>query len=189
MNKAVFLDRDGTINVEKHYLHRVEDFDFLPDAVDGLRLLQKAGFKLIIITNQSGIARGYYTEEDYRVLNGWMLAELKRRGINIDAAYYCPHLPGAKIEKYRQVCSCRKPALGLFNQAVEDFDIDLAQSFAIGDKRRDCAICEMTACRGFLIGENEDVEILAAAKEGKYKNIRYTRDLLEAARIIVEETK
>ena len=154
-NKAIFLDRDGTINVDKGYVYKIEDFEFLPGAIEALRLLQEAGFILIIITNQSGIARGYYTKEDFERLNRWMLTELERHGVHIAAVYYCPHLPAEKgenipleLKKYRINCSCRKPKLELFEKAIRDFNIDLSQSFAIGDKPRDCTICEVTECRG-----------------------------------------
>ena len=108
-NRAVFLDRDGTINEDRHYLYKIEDFAFLPGVVEALRLLQEAGFLLIVVTNQSGIGRGYYTEADFQKLNTWMLSELKHQGITVAATYYCPHLPDAKIPQYRKDCDCRKP--------------------------------------------------------------------------------
>ena len=161
-NKAIFLDRDGTINVDKGFVYKVEDFEFLPGATEGLKILHEAGFLLIIITNQSGIARGYYTEEDFESLNSWMLTELEKHGVHITAVYYCPHLPReegeesipSELKQYRINCLCRKPKLELFERAIKDFNIDLSQSFAIGDKPRDCAICEVTNCRGFLITKN-----------------------------------
>ena len=187
MNKAVFLDRDGTINVEKNYLHKIEDFEFLPGVIEGLSLLNNAGYKLIIVTNQSGIGRGYYTENDFITLNNWMLDELKSNGIIISKVYYCPHLPDAKIEKYRMDCECRKPKLGMYHQAIRDFDIDLSQSFVIGDKIRDCAICEQTDCRGFLIANNEKSEIIEDVKNGKYKRVNYQSCLLDCAKYIINQ--
>ena len=172
-NRAVFLDRDGTINADKNYLYRAEDFEFLPGAVEALKLLQDSGYLLIIITNQSGIARGYYTEDDFRTLTEWMLGRLKEAGVNIARVYYCPHLPDAKIPEYRKICTCRKPETGLFEQAIRDYDIDMAESYAIGDKMRDCAICEKTPCRGFLIGGKSDSE-----------RVKTVSSLLEAAKII-----
>ena len=187
MNKAVFLDRDGTINVEKNYLHKIEDFEFLPGVIEGLSLLNNAGYKLIIVTNQSGIGRGYYTENDFVTLNNWMLDELKSHGIIISKVYYCPHLPDAKVEKYRMDCECRKPKLGMYNQAIRDFDIDLSQSFVIGDKIRDCAICEQTDCRGFLIANNEKSEIIEDVKNGKYTHVNYQSCLLDCANYIINQ--
>lgn len=186
MNKAIFLDRDGTINVEKHYLYKIEDFEFLPGAIAALKKLQDAGFLLIIITNQSGIARGYYSQEDFLKLNKWMLEELKRHDVIISDVYYCPHLPDARIKKYRKTCECRKPKLGLFEQAVIEYNIDLSHSFAIGDKLRDCAICENTDCRGFLIGFQEKKEVIEEVKSGKKRNICYAASLSDCADRIIK---
>ena len=185
MNKAVFLDRDGTINVDKAYLSRVEEFEYLQGVIEGLRMLQDSGFILIIVTNQSGIARGYYSEEDFLELNEWMLSDLKKKGIKIAKVYYCPHHPNGKIEKYKMDCNCRKPKLGMYEEAIEDFDIDLSQSFAIGDKIRDSVICEKTSCRGYLISNLEKENIVDDVKSGKYRNIEYAVDLLTAAKKIV----
>ena len=183
-NKAIFLDRDGTINVEKDYLYKISDFEFLPGVIDALRQLQDAGYLLIIVTNQSGIARGYYTEDDYRLLNDWMLEELKNQGINTTAVYYCPHHPEAKIAAYRINCGCRKPKLGMYELAVKEFNIDLSQSYAIGDKIRDCAICERGA-QGYLIHHNEKPEVVEAVKNGEYERVRYAENLLAAAQKIL----
>ena len=185
MNKAVFLDRDGTINIEKNYLYKVEDFEFIPGAIEGMRMLQEAGFILVIVTNQSGIARGYYTEDDFAVLNSWMIDELRENGVDITAIYYCPHLPNATIKKYSANCDCRKPLTGMYERAVNDYDIDLSQSYAIGDKIRDCEVCNKTQCRGFLVGENESDDIIEQTKNGALVGIEYATDLLEAARKII----
>lgn len=187
MNKAVFLDRDGTLNIEKNYIHRIEDFDFIPGIIDGLKILQHEGYLLIIITNQSGIGRGYYKKEDFMKLNDWMLRELSNQGVLITKIYYCPHLPDARIKEYRKICNCRKPALGLYEQAIKEFDIDISKSYAIGDKIRDCTICEKSKCKGFLIGRNENAEIIDAVKNGVYRNIGYEIDLLSCAKQIVRK--
>lgn len=146
-NRVVFLDRDGTINIDKNYLYRKEDFEYLDGAVEGLRKLQAAGFLLIIVTNQSGIARGLFTEEEYKMLEHWLIDDLKNKGVNISKSYYCPHHPEAINPTYRKKCKCRKPELGMFEEAIRDFNVDLENSFAIGDKKRDLAICQrMSAC-------------------------------------------
>lgn len=175
--KAVFLDRDGTINVEKNYLYKIDDFEFIDGVLEALKELSDAGFLLIIITNQSGIARGYYTEKDYGILNSWLLETFAKNGIKISASYFCPHLPDATVEKYRTVCTCRKPNTGLFEQAVKDFNIDLKRSFAIGDKIRDLAICEKSECKGFLIGDNEETEIINKARKCEFKNIVWKKNI------------
>lgn len=185
MNKAIFLDRDGTINVEKNYLYKIEDFEFLPGVIDGLKLLQDAGYLLIIITNQSGIGRGYYTERDFKLLNDWMISFLNEKGVIISQVYYCPHLPNALIEEYRMDCECRKPKLGLFYEAVKDFDLDISKCYSIGDKIRDCAICQYTSCRGFLIGTNETPSIISKVMNNNYQNIKYEMSLLKCAERII----
>lgn len=179
LKKAVFLDRDGTINVEKNYLYKIEDFEFIDGVLKALRELSDAGFLLIIITNQSGIARGYYTEKDYGLLNSWLLETFAKNGIKISASYFCPHLPDASVERYRTICNCRKPNTGLFEQAVKDFNIDLKKSFAIGDKIRDLAICEKSDCKGFLIGNNEKPEIIDKARNCEFPNIVWKKNMLD----------
>ena len=165
-NKAAFLDRDGTINVDKDYLYKIEDFEYLPHSIEGLRLLQEQGFLLVIITNQSGIARGYYTEEDYHIMDNWMKTDLLSKGIKVAAAYYCPHLLDGKIKKYALQCNCRKPAVGLFEKAVTEFDLDPSQCIAIGDRERDLCYCTDNGCRGYLIDRNGRYpDILSVARE------------------------
>lgn len=186
MNKAIFLDRDGTINVEKNYLYKIEDFEFLPGVVDALKQLQQAGYMLIIITNQSGIARGYYTEKDFLKLNDWMVTQLKIQDVIIAQVYFCPHLPDAEVEEYRKDCNCRKPKLGMYQQAVTDYNIQLSKSYVIGDKIRDCAICEKTACKGFLVEESEKPEIIEKVKNGGYERVSYAKSLADAAKMILQ---
>lgn len=186
MNKAVFLDRDGTINVEKEYLYRIQDFEFIPGVVEGLLKFQNAGYLLIIITNQSGIGRGYYTENDFHILNGWMQEQFRQKGVSITDIYFCPHLPEAKVGKYRMVCRCRKPLLGMFEQAINVYNIDLSRSWTIGDKIRDLSLCEKTFCRGYLVGSSESADIICKVKNGEVRNVSYASSLLEAANNIFE---
>lgn len=181
MKKAVFLDRDGTINVEKNYIYRIEDFEFLPGALKGMKLLSEADFLLIVITNQSGIARGYYSEDDYQILNSYMLKKCEEYGVKITDTLYCPHLSEAKVDQYRIECNCRKPKTGLFMKAVEEYGIDLSESYAIGDKMRDLAICEESNCNGFWITDDGT---------GRYSDkIEMVKSLFEAAQIILNTKK
>lgn len=156
MNKAVFLDRDGTINVDKDYLYKIDDFEYLPGAVEGLKLLQELGYLLIVVTNQSGIARGFYTEKDYQAIDQWMKDDLESKGVTITDSYYCPHLPGAPIKEYDVLCDCRKPKLGLYYRAIEVWDLDIDKCIAIGDKVRDLEICNVSGCKGYLLSESGD---------------------------------
>jgi D-glycero-D-manno-heptose 1,7-bisphosphate phosphatase len=184
MNKAVFLDRDGTINIEKHYMYKIEDFEFIPFVIEAMQLLQNNGYRLIIITNQSGIARGYYTEYDFEKLSAWMKNELKKHQIKIDGIYYCPHHPKAEIQKYKINCKCRKPNTELFEKATRDFLIDLSQSYTVGDRIRDCTISEKTKCKGYLVGYNEEEKIIKDVKAGLIKRVNYVENLYEFAKLI-----
>ncbi len=150
--KALFLDRDGTINVEKNYVYKIEDFDFQPGIFELIHEYQKDGFLIFVITNQSGIARGFYTEKDLEIVNNWMLKQFKSKGIEITKIYFCPHHPEITGE-----CNCRKPLPGMINQAIQEFEISPVNSVLIGDKKRD---------------------ILAGKKAGVGKNL-YIQNLLQ----------
>jgi D-glycero-D-manno-heptose 1,7-bisphosphate phosphatase len=178
MNKAIFLDRDGTINVDKKYVHNISDFEFIPGVITAMSSLQVAGYMLVIITNQSGIARGYYSEHQIQILNEWLRKTLLTQNILISGIYYCPHHPEASIARYRKDCDCRKPKLGLFYQAVEELAIDLDHSYTIGDRMRDLAICEASGCKGYLIGDIEHPLDLPA-------NIKIKPSLAMAAKSIL----
>ncbi|WP_373005298.1 D-glycero-beta-D-manno-heptose 1,7-bisphosphate 7-phosphatase [Sulfurimonas sp.] len=132
MNRALFLDRDGVINVEKDYLYKIEDFEFIDGIFELCRYYQKQGFIIVVVTNQSGIVRDYYTEEDFAILTSWMLEEFSSKDIDIKKVYYCPHHPDISGE-----CRCRKPNPGMLLQAAEELNIDLKNSIIIGDKERD----------------------------------------------------
>jgi len=132
MQKALFLDRDGVINVEKDYLYKVEDFEFIEGIIELCKYYQSAGYMLIVVTNQSGIARKYYSENDFSELTTWMIKEFANNNVNITKVYHCPHHPSISGE-----CSCRKPHAGMLISAKEKFDIDLNKSIIIGDKERD----------------------------------------------------
>jgi D-glycero-D-manno-heptose 1,7-bisphosphate phosphatase len=134
---AVFLDRDGVINVDSGYVGHWDSFVFLPGAVDAMRTLYEAGYVLVIVTNQSGIGRGFYTEEDFHRLTEQMSEELSQQGVSVAGVYFCPHLPEATLPKYRKTCKCRKPSPGLIHRAIEDLDIDLTRSAMVGDKVSD----------------------------------------------------
>ena len=132
MQKALFLDRDGVINVEKDYLYRVEDFEFIDGIFDLISYYQKLDYKIFVVTNQSGIARGYYSENDFKHLTEWMISEFLKYDIKIEQVYFCPHHPDISGE-----CSCRKPKPGMILEAAKIYNIDLEHSIMIGDKERD----------------------------------------------------
>lgn len=150
MRRAVFLDRDGTLNVEKEYLYRIVDFEFIPGTVEAIRLLNDAGFLVVVVTNQSGVARGYYTEEDVESLHRHIAAELQKSGARVDAWLYCPHHPDGR-GSYSLPCSCRKPLPGMLKEAARRYDIDLASSVMIGDKLADISAGQAAGCRTILV--------------------------------------
>jgi D-glycero-D-manno-heptose 1,7-bisphosphate phosphatase len=137
VERAVFLDRDGVINVERAYVHQVADFAFIAGSVPALVRLRAAGWKLVVVTNQSGIARGYYSEAQYQALTAHMQQQLAQAGAPLDAVLHCPHLPDAEVPAYRRACNCRKPAPGMVLQAAHALSIDLARSVLVGDKLSD----------------------------------------------------
>lgn len=149
--KAVILDRDGIINEDAGFVYRVEDFRFRPGIVDLLRDLGLDGYGLFVITNQSGIARGMYTEDDVRKLHEHMLAELSKEGIEIRDIYVCPHHPEGTVPRYSLPCDCRKPHSMLFQRARKEHHIDVAASWSLGDRLRDCEAAKRAGFRTILL--------------------------------------
>ena len=188
MNKAVFLDRDGTINEERNYLYRIEDFAYMDGVIEALHFLKELGYLLIVITNQSGIARGYYTEEEFLRLNQWMLEDLEQKGIHISEVYYCPHHPDGIVKKYVARCRCRKPGTELFWKAQEAFQIDMGRSYAIVDKMRDVSICRESGVQGIILGESGNDKSNISKPDGQ-GTIWRCGSLFEAAERITKENK
>lgn len=137
MNKAFFLDRDGVINIDHGYVHKTEEFDFLPGVFEACKRINDMGYKIIVVTNQAGIARGYYTEADFHLLTNHMIQQFKKNDVEITDVYFCPHHPDIDNEKYPRECDCRKPAPGMIIEASIKHDIDLSQSVMVGDKMSD----------------------------------------------------
>lgn len=137
MNKALFLDRDGIINVEKNYVHKIEDVDFVDGIFDLVLCANRADYLVIVVTNQAGIARGYYSEEDFHLLMTWMKNEFSARACRIDAIYFCPYHPELGIGSYRQSSKNRKPEPGMFFDAALDLNVDLKKSIMVGDRISD----------------------------------------------------
>lgn len=149
--RAVFLDRDGTINVEKDYLYKIEDFEFIPGAPEAIKRLKDAGFLVIVVSNQSGVARGYFDEEAVEALHHHLQAELAAYDTSIDAFYFCPHHPEHGVGDYKISCDCRKGGAGMLLQAAEEHDIDLHGSFMIGDKLADVEAGQGAGCQSIMV--------------------------------------
>ena len=181
-NKFVLLDRDGVINVEKSYLHKIEDFEYEKNVVEGLLKLRDLGYRFAIITNQAGIARGYYTEEDYLKLQSFIEDDLFKKGIKIEKSYFCPHHPNV-TGKYGVECDCRKPNTGNFELAIKEFDIDVKNSFMIGDKITDLIPAEKLGITPILVKTGYGLESLKKL-EGTKLNSIVVNDILDFSEVL-----
>jgi D,D-heptose 1,7-bisphosphate phosphatase len=164
-NKALFFDRDGTLNIDTHYLHDPADFVWVEGAVDAIHWVNERGYLVIVVTNQSGIARGYYDEADVHRLHDWMNAELAKCGAHIDAFYYCPHHMDGSVPAYTKSCDCRKPAPGMLLRAIAEHDIDPAVSYLFGDAQSDVAAAANAGIRGVRYTGGSLLECVRAAVE------------------------
>ena len=149
--RAVFLDRDGTLIEEVGYLDRKERVELYPWTIDAIRALNRASFHVVLITNQSGVARGFFTEAVVEDVHQHLAALLESGGARVDAYYYCPHHPDGKVEQYAVRCDCRKPARGLVDRAVRELGVDPARSFVVGDRWLDIELARAVGARGVLV--------------------------------------
>lgn len=181
MNKAVFLDRDGTLIEECHFLSDPEKVKLLPGVSDGLRKFREAGFLLVMVSNQSGVARGLMSEGDVEIVNERVELLLDQEGVPLDAVYYCPHYPEGKIPKYAVECSCRKPQPGMALLAAKEQDLDLSRSYMIGDKSSDMEFGKNAAMRGMIM-----VETGYGKSGGERTFYQSAKDFSEAAEQILQ---
>lgn len=178
--KAVFLDRDGTLIRDVNYLCRVDQIEMIPGVAEALRLLHSAGFKLVMITNQSSVARGYLSENLLHEIHHVIEARLEREGASLDAIYYCPHHPTAGIGALRMVCECRKPKTGMIDRAVSELGLDLKLSFMVGDQLTDMELASAVGARGILLDAEGRF-----SKRDSFESFSIVADLHQAARCIV----
>ena len=162
-NKAIFFDRDGTLNVDVDFLHEVEKFKWVDGAIETIKFCNDNGYLAIVITNQSGVARGFYTEDDVNKIHQYMNDELAKINAHIDAFYYCPHHINGIVEKYKIDCDCRKPKTKMIEDACAKFNINRNQSFMIGDMKRDVECGENAGIRGILFEGNNLFDCLMKA--------------------------
>jgi D-glycero-D-manno-heptose 1,7-bisphosphate phosphatase len=167
-NKALFLDRDGIINVDKNYAFKISDIDFLPDIFDLVAIAQSQHFIIVVITNQSGIGRGLYSIEDFQIVTDWIAGQFASKGLEISATYYCPHHPTEGKVPYRKVCECRKPKPGLILRASLDLDIEISSSIFVGDNDSDIEAAFEAGIPN-RIKVNSSASVLATEN---YKNLR-----------------
>ena len=179
--KAAFLDRDGVINLDRAYVHRWDEFEFVPGAIDAMRRLKQAGYALVIVTNQSGLARGYYTEAQYQALTRAMTQALADAGAAIDAVYHCPHHPKGRVAGLDIDCDCRKPAPGMILRAARELKLSLADSILVGDKPSDIEAARAAGVgRAFLVqSDNAESHADLADADAHYADLsRCVNELL-----------
>lgn len=180
---AVFLDRDGVINQERSYVHKLDDFILMPGVLEGARWLQATGFALVVVTNQAGIGRGLYSEADYQRLTVAMLDLFASEGIRIDGIYHCPHHPTEGVGSYRMECACRKPAPGMLMRAARELNLDIKSSVLIGDNITDIVAGRAAGVsRCILIGSRSSL----ADREQSLVDY-YCGNLREAAEWIIKK--
>lgn len=177
-NKAIFLDRDGVINVERSYISTPEELQLYPFTSEAIREINKAGYLTIVITNQSAIAQGMLDITGLEVIHKKLRSELAKDGAHVDAIYYCPHHPTKGIGEYKAICQCRKPNPGMLLKAAEEHAIDLSNSYFIGDSERDIIAGKKAGCQ--TIGVNTGYGL----KESKIKPDFQVANLLDAVKLI-----
>jgi D,D-heptose 1,7-bisphosphate phosphatase len=180
---AVFLDRDGTINEEVGYLDRLEKLKILPEAFEAIRLINQTGMKAVVISNQSGIARGYFDEAFVESLHVRIQALLMEHNAWIDGFYYCPHHPTEGTGVYRRACTCRKPEPGLLIRAAQELDIDLARSYMVGDMPKDVEAAGRSGAKGILVQTGYGAEHHTFSVQPHY----IATDILDAVRWIMKD--
>ncbi len=183
---AVFVDRDGTINEQMGYINHVSRFRILPRVPQAIRMLNRDGFLVIVVSNQSGVARGYYPLDLVETVHRLMVSRITERQGNIDGVFFCPHHPAGSVPEFSRDCDCRKPKTGLIEQAAKSFEIDLPRSFVVGDMCTDIELAHEPDSKGVLVKTGYglgEIEYTLAHKIAKPAHI--AEDLLDAVRWIV----
>ncbi|MBN1880895.1 MAG: D-glycero-beta-D-manno-heptose 1,7-bisphosphate 7-phosphatase [Deltaproteobacteria bacterium] len=186
--RAVFLDRDGTINVEVGYLNDPEELELIPGAAQAVARLNDAGFIVVVVSNQSGVARGYFTEEDVHAVNRRMVEVLGREGARIDGIYYCPHHPEFGDGEYRKDCGCRKPNTGMVKRAIDDLDIDISRSYVVGDHLGDVLLGVNAGARSIHVLTGHGITEREKLIEHGIATAYLARDLADAVEHILSHT-
>jgi D-glycero-D-manno-heptose 1,7-bisphosphate phosphatase len=148
---AVLVDRDGTLNIDHGYIGRIDLLNLYPYAIEALRVLQQAGFKLVVVTNQAGVARGMFEEAFVLESHEWLRHQFAAGGVRFDGIYHCPHHPDGIVPKYAVACDCRKPRPGMAQRAARELDLDLSRSYVVGDKWRDVGLANSVGATGILV--------------------------------------
>jgi D-glycero-D-manno-heptose 1,7-bisphosphate phosphatase len=188
MKQAVFIDRDGTISEEVGYINHPSRFRLFPYSPDAIKLLHDNGWLTILVTNQAGVARGYFSEEMVQAVHATMTAELKSNGAKLDAIYYCAHHPSVGEPPYRFDCDCRKPKPGLITRAAQDFDIDVSQSWMVGDRYSDIELARNAGLKSAFVLSGYGLGEWEHQRTGWTVNPDLVaKNLLEAVQLIVSK--
>jgi D-glycero-D-manno-heptose 1,7-bisphosphate phosphatase len=186
MNKAVFFDRDGTVTEEVGYLTDIAKLRLIPGAGEALRKLNEAGFKVVLVTNQSGVARGYFSESLVHEAHNLLERMLRKDGARLDGIYYCPHHPTAGDSDYTKECDCRKPGTGLLDRAAKDLDIGITDSYVVGDKWSDVELAQRAGAGAVLVMTGFSPDDPGNVRPGHIKDPDHrARDIAEAADWII----
>lgn len=185
LNRGVFLDRDGTINDEVHYLSQPQQFKLIDGAAEAISLLNQAGFKVVVITNQSAVARGFLSEARLQAIHQLMADQLRAQEAYLDGIYYCPHHSTAGVGPYKVACHCRKPKPGMLERAARELAIDLGQSFVVGDKMSDLEAGYAAGCRNILVRTGYGLEQEALFNDHHFQPDYVADDLWAAAEWII----
>ena len=166
MKPAVFLDRDGVINNDKGYVYKIDDFEWIQDAIEAIKFLKDSGYYVFVVTNQSGIARGYYSEEDVEKLHNYINSELKRKDTSIDEFYYSPYHPEGVNNDYLDLAHLRKPKTGMLEKALSDWSFDKTTSLMIGDKNTDIECANNFGIKGYLFSNGSLLKFVKLLIQG-----------------------
>lgn len=187
---AVFIDRDGTINEQMGYINHLSRFILLPGTAEALRLLNRQLYLTIIVSNQSGVARGYFPIDLVEQIHDHMRSLLEKEGAHIDGIFFCPHYPKGNVPEYSMVCDCRKPGTGLIQEACKSFDIDMENSYLIGDRCMDMELAHRSNLKGILVATGYGLgDIEYVLPRSPYKPLHIAENLLHAVRWIIEKEK
>ena len=185
---AVFIDRDGTVNEQMGYINHLSRFVLLPGVPEAVSLLNKNNFLAIIISNQSGVARGYFPIELVNEVHAYMKTALKKKAAYIDGIFFCPHHPQGTVPEYAQECDCRKPKAGLIHQALDSFDIDMSNSYVVGDRHLDIELAQCAGLRGVIVKTGYGLgDITHILPQSQLRPDCIAQDLLDAVKWIVEK--
>ncbi|MDB9822862.1 HAD family hydrolase [Deltaproteobacteria bacterium] len=187
---TVFIDRDGTINEQMGYINHLSRFNILPGVSKAISLLNEKGFLAIVVTNQSGVARGYFPMEFIHEVHSFMKASLGKDGANIDGIFFCPHYPKGKVPEYSCECQCRKPGTGLIDKARETFDIDMSRSYVVGDHFTDLELAERCDLDGIMVKTGYGLgEVEYILPQMPAKPVYIAEDLLDAVNWIIKKER